>query len=87
MFGFLFLAFVGLLAFLLIRAGAKPGTVVFILVGIFVPLSIALAAWFHGLSANLDAVCAAMPRPWCRSPILSSHATVHPAVGVALTSW
>jgi hypothetical protein len=46
MFGFLFLAFVGLLAFLLIRGGVKTGTVVLILVGIFVPLSIALAAWF-----------------------------------------
>ncbi|MEO0382774.1 MAG: hypothetical protein AAF234_04390 [Pseudomonadota bacterium] len=46
MFGLILLAIVGMLGFLLVRAGAKPGTVFFILVGIFVPLSIALAAWF-----------------------------------------
>lgn len=46
MFGLILLAIVGLLGFLLVRAGAKPGTVFFILVGVFVPLSIALAAWF-----------------------------------------
>lgn len=46
MFGLLLLAIVGTVAALMIRAGANTGTVFFVLVGIFVPLSIALAAWF-----------------------------------------
>ncbi|MFK7793128.1 MAG: hypothetical protein AB8B88_10720 [Devosiaceae bacterium] len=46
MFGLILLIIVGTVAALLIRAGASARTVFFFLIGIFVPLSIALAAWF-----------------------------------------
>lgn len=46
MFGFILLVVVGLFAFFLVRAGARPGMVAIILVCIFIPMSIALAAWF-----------------------------------------
>lgn len=46
MFGFLLLALVALVAFFLIRAGAKTGTAAFVLIGLFAPMSIAFAAWF-----------------------------------------
>jgi hypothetical protein len=46
MFGLLLLVVVGTVAALMIRAGASNSTVVAVLIGIFVPLSIALASWF-----------------------------------------
>lgn len=46
MFGFLLLALVAIVAFFLIRGGAKTGTAVFVLTSLFVPMSIAFAAWF-----------------------------------------
>jgi hypothetical protein len=85
MFGFLFLAFVGLLAFLLIRAGAKPGIVVFILVGIFVPLSIALAAWFLA-SPPIWTLFAQRAEALVQVADIVEPRDGPPAVGVALTS-
>lgn len=46
MFGFVLLLIIGGIGFVLVRAGARPSMIVFLLIGMFVPLSIALAAWF-----------------------------------------
>lgn len=46
MFGFLLLTLVAIVAFFLIRGGAKTSTAAFVLTGLFVPVSIAFAAWF-----------------------------------------
>ena len=48
MLGFLVLALVGGMAALLIRPSARTDTVVFLLIGTFIPLSMALAAWVIG---------------------------------------
>lgn len=46
MFGFLVLAAIALVAAILVRRGASAGLVVMLVTGLFVPLSIAFAAWF-----------------------------------------
>jgi hypothetical protein len=46
MFGLIVLAAVALVATILVRRGASMGLVIMLVTGIFVPLSIAFAAWF-----------------------------------------